>query len=72
MNIDNKRAFIILAIVIIILIVITIIVGKFFTKVEVEPKNMEVDNNIAKKIDWIVEGDIEKLNEEETNSTINN
>ena len=62
MNIDNKRALIILTIVIIILTAITIIVGKLFTKVEVEPKNMKVDNNISQKIDWIVEGDMEKLN----------
>lgn len=65
MNIDNKRALIILVIVIIILTAATIIVGKLFTTVEVEPKNMKVDNNIAQKIDWIVEGDTEKLNEEE-------
>lgn len=66
MNIDNKRALIILVIVIIILTASAIIVGKLFATVEIEPKEIEVDDNIAQKIDWIVEGDTEKLNGEET------
>lgn len=64
MNIDNKRALILLAILIVVLTTLTIIVGKIAATVHVEPKNVELENNISSKIDKIVEGDIEHLNEE--------
>lgn len=70
MNIDNKRALIILAIVIVILVIIVIITGKIVTGVEVEPKNLKVDNDISKKIDWIVDGKEEPIEEEEKTNII--
>lgn len=68
MEIENKKAFIILGIVIVILTTITIVVGKICTKVEVEPKNLKVDKNISRKIDLIVEGSSEEANEEQINN----
>lgn len=65
MNIDNKRALIILTILIVILTAITIIVGRIVVTVDVEPKKREIDNNIGRQIDFIVDGDIEGLNEEQ-------
>ena len=65
MYIDNKKALIILTIVIVVLTAATIIVGRIVATVEVTPKNLDVDKDISRKIDIIVEGDSEDLNIEQ-------
>ena len=69
MYIDNKKALIILAIVIVILTAAIIIIGRIVATVEVTPKNLDLDKDISRKIDRIVDGDIEELNLEQ--GTIN-
>jgi len=55
MIIDNKKALIILTVLIVVLTAMIIILGKILVTVHVEPKNVEIANDISRKIDFIVD-----------------